>query len=96
MDIEVIDEKTILSGDLFYRDSEILIKHFTQLLDSATDDIQIDLGKIEAVDTAALQIIIAFIKSVEQTQKSVMFTSLSKTFKDTLEITGLDAFFVDG
>ncbi len=93
MEIEAIAEETIISGELFYSDTEKLVKHFQQLLESGKDDIHIDLSRVEAVDTAALQVIIAFLKSAAQIQKKVMFSNLSESFKSALEITGLDAFF---
>jgi anti-anti-sigma factor len=93
MEIQTTAEKTIISGDLFSQDIENLMSHFRQLLESDKDDLRIDLSQVEAVDTAALQVIIALLKSASQKQKSVEFTNFSEPFKSTLEITGLDAFF---
>jgi anti-anti-sigma factor len=93
MEIEAFAEETIISGELFYADTEKLVKHFKQLLGSGKDDFHVDLSKVEAVDTAALQVIISFLKSAARIQKKVMFTNLSESFKSALEITGLDAFF---
>ena len=93
MEIEAFAEETIISGDLFFPDIEELVQHFKQLLESEKDDIHIDLSRVEAVDTAALQVIIAFLKSAAQIQKKVTFTNLSESFESALEITGLDAFF---
>lgn len=93
MEFSYTDGKAVLSGDLFIQDAEELTTQLSQLLEKTESLIQFDLGRVEAVDTAALQIIIAFLKSAQHTQKKLEFINLSDPLKAALKITGLDAFF---
>ena len=82
-----------LSGDLFFKQVDNLTAQLQAFLDLPEGELKIDLGGVEAVDTAALQVIIAFLKSAAQRQKAVVFLHLSQPFRDALKTTGLDAFF---
>jgi anti-anti-sigma factor len=93
METNISDGRLTLSGNLFIQDIATLVEQLKQLLDFPDDEIHVDLSQVEAIDTASLQVIIAFLKSAEQTQKKIEFAKLSEPLQSALEITGLDAFF---
>ena len=82
-----------LSGDVYVHDIEILADALKDQLDSGKSDIQIDMSRVESIDTAALQLFVSSWKYAADNQKSLQLSPVSDLVRNTLKLTGLDALF---
>lgn len=83
-----------LSGELYWEDTNHLFGLLESHLHSDDSIIQLDLGKVEAVDTAVLQLLISFKKTVEQHDKQLKVLTLSESVQEAMELIGLDRVFL--
>ncbi len=56
----------------------------------------IDAGKVESIDTAALQLLTAFVKSVREQSRTVEWRELSDVFRDMANLADLSQYLGTG
>ena len=57
------------------------------------ENINIDLSKVEEIDSSAIQLIISFCKSLEQEEKKFDLINVNDNISQLLKLTGLNKFF---
>ncbi|MCP4754569.1 MAG: STAS domain-containing protein [Proteobacteria bacterium] len=82
-----------ISGTVFIQDIKAVLPALNQLLLTDIDPIRLDMSSVESIDTAALQLLVAFRKSAVQQGKAVELSPVAQSVRDALELTGLDALF---
>ena len=79
-----------LSGEVYVHHVDRLKESLLDLVNSDLSEIRVDMAHVDAIDTAALQILVAARKSMELQQKTIFFSPLSIVVQETLQLTGLD------
>jgi len=93
MDIKL--EKTGLSvkGNCLINDLKPLLKSLQDMINSDRNSIQIDLEKVEVIDTAGIQLIASCRQSALELGKSFKIVSESETVRDMIKIMGMENIF---
>ena len=93
MDFELTDDKIKLSGALGYSTIDALHEIFNQILGREDAFLTIDVGQIEQVDTAALQLFLALQRDARARGKEVSWQNISESLSQRLRLTGLEPLF---
>ena len=93
MDFELTDDKIQLSGALGYSTIDTLHEIFKQILVREDAFLTIDVGQIEQVDTAALQLFLALQRDARARGKEVSWQNISESLSQRLRLTGLEPLF---
>ena len=66
-----------------------LAKELTEFLEKAKTDIEIGLGRVRIVDTAGVQLMIAFAREAQKRGRMVRFGELSDAFSEAARLLGV-------
>ena len=93
MDLKL--EKTGLSvkGSCLINDLKPLLKSLQDMINSDRNSIQINLEKVEVIDTAGIQLIASCRQSALEAGKSFKIVSESATVRDMIKIMGMENIF---
>ena len=93
MDFKMTDDKIQLSGVLGYSTIDALHEIFKQILGREDTFLAIDVGQVEQIDTAALQLFLALQRDARATGKEVSWQNISESLSHRLRLTGLEPLF---
>ena len=93
MDIELTSDGMKLTGNVVKEEINQLVDSLKTMLASEVITILVDLGAVEQLDVAALQVFIAAAKSADKSEKEIRFVSCNDSVKKTLELSGLEMMF---
>ena len=93
MDFKMTDDKIQLSGVLGYSTIDALHEIFKQILEREDTFLTIDVGQVEQIDTAALQLFLALQRDARATGKEVSWQNISESLSQRLRLTGLEPLF---
>lgn len=93
MEVKIVGKTLCLSGDVVISESEELLEIIRDHLRTVQMTMLLDLGHVEILDTAALQILVSTKRSLEERGKELHLTAVSQAAQEALVMTGLDAVF---
>ena len=89
--MEIILEGTgiTVKGNCLIQELELLVKSLGELVESDRNSIQLDLSKVESIDTAGIQLLASCRNSSLARGKTFSIVSMSDSVINTLHVTGL-------
>ena len=93
--MEIILEGTgiTVKGNCLIQELELLVKSLGELVESDRNSIQLDLSKVESIDTAGIQLLASCRNSSLARGKTFSIVSMSDSVREALQITGLHKIF---
>ena len=82
-----------VKGNCLIQELEPLVKSMVDLVESDRNAIQLDLAKVESIDTAGIQLLVSCRNSALARGKTFIIVSLSETVREALKISGLQHIF---
>ncbi len=94
MKIKRAKNKLVFDGDLIFENAEqvkdLLLKEMDQLGTAKT--VNIDLSKVREIDSSGFQLLLAFIKTLENRDIAFKIKKVSQEIFDLVKIAGLNKF----
>ena len=81
----------IIKGNCLLSELKSLHKSLSEMLNSDRNSIILDLSKVETIDTAGLQLLLACRKSALENGKTFQLNPVSATVKNSFKIIGCDS-----
>ena len=91
MDFELTDEQIRLGGIVDFSEIDTLHEIFKQVLARDDSSLVVDLSGIKQIDTAALQLFLAFERDARVSGKRVDWQNIPVSLSQSLKLTGFDA-----
>ena len=93
--MEILLEGTgiTVKGNCLIQELELLVKSLGELVESDRNSIQLDLSKVESIDTAGIQLLASCRNSSLARGKTFSIVSMSDSVREALQITGLHKIF---
>ncbi len=91
MDFELTDEQIRLGGIVDFSEIDTLHEIFKQVLARDDSSLVVDLSGIKQIDTAALQLFLAFERDARASGKRVDWQNIPVSLSQSLKLTGFDA-----
>jgi len=88
-------EKTLIEGELTIYTAPTEKQRLIALLTNCDEAIELNLAKVEEIDTAGLQVLILLKREAAKLNKKLYFVMHSKAVLDVLELCNLTATFGD-
>ena len=82
-----------VKGNCLIQELEPLVKDLVELVESDRNSIQLDLGKVESIDTSCIQLLASCRNSARARGKTFSIVLMSEPVRETLQITGLQNIF---
>ena len=82
-----------VKGNCLMQELQPLVKSLGELLESDRNAIQLDLAKVESIDTAGIQLLVSCRNSAISKGKTFTIASMSETVREALKISGLQHIF---
>lgn len=82
-----------LIGELDVSSAEIFKKSLNELVDENSQNIKIDLDKLEYIDSTGLGVMVGVLKRLKVNGKGIYLNNPKSNVRKILEITGLDKIF---
>ena len=82
-----------VKGNCLIQELQPLVKSLGELLESDRNAIQLDLAKVESIDTAGIQLLVSCRSSAISKGKTFTIASMSEIVRETLKISGLQQIF---
>ena len=82
-----------VKGNCHIQEIEPLMKSLVEMVESERNSIQLDLSKVESIDTAGIQLLASCRNSALARGKTFSIVSMSDSVRDALDITGLQNIF---
>ena len=82
-----------VKGNCLIQELEPLVKSMVDLVESDRNAIQLDLAKVESIDTAGIQLLVSCRNSTLARGKTFIIGAMSETVSEALEISGLQQIF---
>jgi len=93
MKIESLPAGLSLAGDVYIHSVETLVDALEEALDAGNPELQIDMSRVESIDTAVLQLFVSCRKAAEEMHTKLQLIEVSEPVKRVLKLSGLDAVF---
>ncbi|MBV52230.1 MAG: hypothetical protein CMH77_07035 [Nitrospinae bacterium] len=91
MDFELTDEQIYLGGIVDFSELDTLHEIFKQILARDDSSLVVDVSGIKQIDTAALQLFLAFSRDARASGKRVDWRNIPASLSRPLKLTGFDA-----
>ena len=91
MDFELTDEQIRLGGMVGFSEIDTLHEIFKQILARDDSSLVVDLSGIKQIDTAALQLFLAFERDARASGKRIDWRNIPESLSRLLKLTGFDA-----
>ena len=91
MDFELTDEQICLGGIVNFSEVDTLHEIFKQVLARDDSFLVVDVSGIKQIDTAALQLFLAFERDARASGKQVDWRNIPASLSRSLQLTGFDA-----
>ena len=93
--MEILLEGTgiTIKGNCLIHELELLVKSLGEMVESDRNSIQLDLSKVESIDTAGIQLLASCRNSSLARGKTFSIVSMSDSVREALQITGLHKIF---
>ena len=82
-----------VKGNCLIQELEPLFKSLSELVESDRNSIQLDLGQVESIDTACIQVLVSSRNSALASGKTFIIQSMSDTVREALQISGFHQIF---
>ena len=82
-----------LIGELDVSSAEVFKKSLNDLVDENSQNIKIDLDKLEYIDSTGLGVMVGVLKRLKVNGKGIYLSNPQSNVRKILEITGLDKIF---
>ena len=82
-----------VKGNCLIQELEPLVKSLIEMVESDRNSIQLDLGQVESIDTAGIQLLVSCRNSSLARGKTFIIQSMSETVREALQISGLQQIF---
>ena len=82
-----------VKGNCLIQELEPLFKSLRDLVESDRNSIQLDLGQVESIDTACIQLLASCRNSAMARGKTFCIAKMSEPVMEALQITGLQKIF---
>ena len=82
-----------VKGNCLIQELEPLFKSLRELVESDRNSIQLDLGQVESIDTACIQLLASCRNSAMARGKTFSIPIMSEPVREALKITGLQKIF---
>ena len=82
-----------LIGELDVSSAEVFKKSLNDLVDENSQNIKIDLDKLEYIDSTGLGVMVGVLKRLKVNGKGIYLSNPKSNVRKILEITGLDKIF---
>lgn len=83
-----------LEGEVDVYTAGQLKEVFMGIIEEKKENIKIDAGKLEYIDSTGLGILIGALKRLKQEEKDIIISNIRPNIKKLLNITGLDKIFI--
>ena len=93
MDFKLTDDKIQLSGVLGYSTVDALHEVFKQVLERDDTILTVDVGQVERIDTANLQLFLALHREARTVGKRINWQNISENLARQLRLTGVESLF---
>mgnify|MGYP001165082653 FL=1 len=93
MDILLEGTGLTVKGNFLIQELQPFVKSLGDLVESDRNAIQLDLGQVESIDTAGIQLLVSCRNSALARGKTFIITSMSETVREALQISGLRQIF---
>lgn len=95
MKIKGARNRIIVEGNLTFANAEQVKEGLLEKLAKVKTDKEVvmDLSRVEALDSAGIQLLIAFFKSLEKRKMKYKVEGIADEMLETLELSGLNKFF---
>jgi len=93
--MEILLEGTgfTVKGNFLIQELQPFVKSLGELVESDRNAIQLNLGQVESIDTAGIQLLVSCRNSALARGKTFIITSMSETVREALQISGLQQIF---
>ena len=82
-----------IKGNCLIQELGSLVKSLGELVESDRNSIQLDLSKVESIDTAGIQLLASCRNSALSRGKTFSIALMSESVREALQITGLQNIF---
>lgn len=83
-----------LEGEIDIYTAGKLKEAFIKITDEKKEDIKIDAGKLDYIDSTGLGVLIGTLKKLKEAEKDIIIFNIKPSIKKLLNITGLDKIFI--